>query len=54
MADGKGIYTYKNGDKYEGEFRNGKREGKGEYKWNINDKKELLVPYLFKMIILVM
>ena len=48
MADGKGIYTYKNGDKYEGEFRNGKREGKGEYKWNINDKKELLVPYLFK------
>ena len=48
MADGKGIYIYKNKDKYEGEFRNGKREGKGEYKWIIYDKKEVLVPYLFK------
>ena len=48
MADGKGIYTYKNGDKYKGEFRKSKREGKGEYEWNKYDNKELITPYLFK------
>ena len=27
--EGKGIYYYKNGDRYEGDVKNGKREGKG-------------------------
>jgi hypothetical protein len=31
VRDGWGIYKYKNGDVYEGKFRNGVREGKGEY-----------------------
>ena len=30
---GKGIATYANGDKYEGYFLNGKREGKGVMKF---------------------
>ena len=27
--EGKGIYYYNNGDRYEGDFKNDKREGKG-------------------------
>ena len=34
--NGKGIMTYIDGAKYEGEFVNGKREGKGNYYWNSN------------------
>ena len=29
FRNGKGIYYYKNGAKYEGDFRNGLAEGKG-------------------------
>ncbi len=29
MMHGKGIYTYHNGDKYDGEWREDKRHGKG-------------------------
>ena len=36
---GKGIYTYANGDIYEGEFKNGKKNGIGRFKW-INGDKE--------------
>jgi hypothetical protein len=49
ILDGWGIYRYKNGDIYEGKFKNGAREGKGEYifadgshyrgDWS-NDKKQ--------------
>ena len=31
IKEGKGIYYYNNGDRYEGDWKNGKREGKGIY-----------------------
>ena len=46
--EGKGVYFFVNGDRYEGDFRNNKSEGKGIYYFNngdrmmgdwINDKK---------------
>lgn len=29
--EGVGVYTYSNGDRYEGEFKNGKKHGNGVY-----------------------
>ena len=34
LREGKGIYYYKDGDRYEGDFRNGNKEGKGIYYYN--------------------
>ena len=34
--NGKGVMTYTDGAKYEGEFVEGKRDGKGNYYWNVN------------------
>jgi hypothetical protein len=31
--DGQGTCIYKNGDRYEGDFSNGKQAGKGVYKF---------------------
>ena len=31
LPTGKGIFTYHNGDVYEGEFENGQRNGNGTY-----------------------
>ena len=31
QRNGYGVYTYPNGDKYEGEWRDGRRHGQGEY-----------------------
>ena len=36
MKHGKGILLYKNGDQYDGEFRNDKFNGQGTYKYNSN------------------
>lgn len=38
--DGKGIAVYSNGDKYEGEFVYGIREGNGKYYWKDGEKFE--------------
>lgn len=32
--NGKGIFYCKDGDKYEGEWMDGKRNGKGIYEWS--------------------
>ena len=34
MKEGKGIEYYPNGERYEGDFRNDKKEGKGIYYHN--------------------
>jgi len=31
--DGKGVFTWKDGRKYEGEYKNDKKEGYGEFNW---------------------
>jgi hypothetical protein len=31
--DGSGVYTWKDGRKYVGEYRDDKKHGKGEYTW---------------------
>ena len=36
QVNGKIIYIYKNGDIYDGYFKEGKREGKGLYKYKDN------------------
>ena len=38
--EGKGIHYYNNGSRYEGDFRNGKKEGKGKYIYNNGDRYE--------------
>ena len=38
--EGKGIYYYNDGDRYEGEFKNNRREGKGIY-YNANGDREM-------------
>mgnify|MGYP000353734854 CR=1 FL=1 len=61
-ADGQGKYTYPNGESYEGEWKNGKRHGKGilslsdgrKYfgKWNLGgykDKGIVITPDGFKI-----
>jgi len=34
---GNGMLTYPDGATYEGEFRNGLRDGTGEFKWELED-----------------
>ena len=36
LEDGNGRYIYKNGDIYDGYFKEGKKEGKGLYKYKDN------------------
>jgi hypothetical protein len=36
----KGFYTYANGDRYEGDFVDGKQNGKGIYTWGSGDRYE--------------
>ena len=40
LSVNKKIITYENGDKYEGDFLDGKRNGKGIYTWPNGDKYE--------------
>ena len=37
--EGKGIYYSNNGDRYEGDFRNGKFEGQGIYYYSNGDRE---------------
>jgi hypothetical protein len=39
--EGRGTYTYANGDVYVGEFEKGRREGKGKYDYTLNGDKSL-------------
>ncbi len=36
--EGRGIYTWDNGDKYDGEWKNGERSGRGVFTWSDGDK----------------
>ena len=38
--EGKGIYYWNNGSRYEGDFKNDNREGLGIYYYNNGDKYE--------------
>lgn len=38
MKMGMGEYTFMNGDKYNGEFINEQRDGKGSYIWRDGEK----------------
>jgi hypothetical protein len=31
MMEGKGVFTFRNGDVYDGEYRNNKKHGAGKY-----------------------
>ena len=35
--EGKGIFYYNNGNKYDGEYKNNKNEGKGTFYYNDDD-----------------
>ena len=37
--EGKGVYYYNNGNRYEGDWRNSKREGKGIFYYNDGDRE---------------
>merc|ERR1719409_369782 len=34
VRHGRGVFTFKNGDKYDGQYVNGHREGKGTFIWH--------------------
>ncbi len=38
---GKGVYIYENGDEYSGEWREGLKEGKGEFKYKYSSDSYL-------------
>ena len=38
INEGKGVFYYFNGDRYEGDFKNWKKEGKGIYYCNNGDR----------------
>ena len=40
MRHGKGTWMMINGDKYEGDYLNDKKNGKGVYIWKTGDKYE--------------
>jgi hypothetical protein len=42
LPDGKGTYTYKNGDIFKGEWKNGFKNGKGKLKYTVNGKTTTL------------
>ena len=39
-GDGQGTFTYPNGEKYEGDWKNGKYNGQGTYTWSDGEKYE--------------
>ena len=39
-GDGQGTYIYPNGEKYEGDWKNGKYPGHGTYSWSNRNKYE--------------
>jgi hypothetical protein len=42
---------FKNGDVFEGEWKNNKKEGKGLYRWKNGDKYEGFFIFFFKIIL---
>jgi len=45
LPDGKGTYTYNNGNVYSGEWSNGLKSGKGKFKYSVNGKTTTLVGF---------
>ncbi len=45
LPDGKGTYTFKNGNIYQGYWKEGKKEGKGKFSFIINGEKQILIGY---------
>ncbi len=39
--NGKGIYTWKNGDQYEGQYKDDEQHGKGTMTWADGDSYEM-------------
>merc|ERR1712100_490914 len=48
LQHGKGKAVYPNGDEYEGEYKEGKRDGQGTYKWikTVTDEEGVTAPAL--------
>jgi hypothetical protein len=45
LPDGKGKYTYKNGNEYDGYWKNGLKDGKGKFKFSVNGIQTVLKGY---------
>jgi len=45
LPDGKGTYTFKNGNIFSGNWKNGLKNGKGEFKYSINGKSSIVSGY---------
>lgn len=42
LPSGKGVYTYKNGDIFVGTWKNGQKNGEGEFRYLVNGKDSVL------------
>jgi hypothetical protein len=48
LPDGTGRYLFKNGDIFQGNWQNGKKDGKGKFEYTLNGKKQTLIGYWSK------
>ena len=40
MPDGRGVFTWKNGDQYSGQWKAGAKDGQGAFHWGNGDSWE--------------
>ncbi len=45
LPHGKGKYLYKNGDRFQGNWHNGQKDGKGKFEYTVNGEKFTLTGY---------
>jgi hypothetical protein len=45
LPEGKGVYTFKNGNEYDGYWKNGRKDGQGKFTYSVNGVQTILKGY---------